>query len=76
MSNKKPNPEQALSMISLAWQLFVLAPIWLVLQYMILDALGDTVSGKVWGLYWVYAPACVVGVIVHGVTRTVLAGKK
>jgi anaerobic C4-dicarboxylate transporter len=76
MSNTKPTPEQAMSILSLGWQLLVITPIWFAMQYMILDALGDAVSWKTWALFFVYVPATVLGIILFSVTRIILDGKE
>ena len=76
MSDTKPTPKQVMSMLSLVWQLLVIAPIWFMLQYMILDALGDAISWKAWALFFVYIPVTGLGVLLFTATRIILDGKE
>jgi hypothetical protein len=58
-----------------SWSLFVTAPMWLVLLFSILRALGDSLPVWAWVLYWVYVPATVLGIILTGIAKSLLESK-
>lgn len=41
--------------------LCILGPMWLIMLYLIIDALGDKATGMLWGLYFAYVPVHVIG---------------
>ena len=68
------NAKQILSIMSVLWTFFVTAPLWFVLQYAILSGLGDAVSSKAWAMFIVYVPACLLGIVLIGITKVILDG--
>lgn len=69
MSQKKLSDKEASGCFLTAWTLFVTTPMWLMLLFAILSALGESTPTYAWALYWCYAPANVLGVVLLGVTR-------
>lgn len=57
------------------WSLLITGPIWLVLLFVILNALGDAIPTWGWVLYWVYVPAVVAGIATSAIGKQLLVGK-
>lgn len=56
------------------WQLVVTSPMWLVLLFAMMSQKDMPVYA--WVLYWAYVPAHVVGVLMAGLVRLLLAAKQ
>ena len=75
MAEQTDQGEQVLGCILALWSLLITGPIWLILLFAILQALGDSVPVWAWVLYWVYVPACVLGIASSHVAKTLLRGE-
>lgn len=75
MSKNEMNGEQLTGCLLSIWSLFVTGPIWLVLMFVILKALGDAIPTWGWVLYWIYVPATVLGILTGMVGKQLLASK-
>jgi len=64
-----PSGEQAMGCFAAIWSICVITPMWLMLMFSMLNALGDKATTWMWVLYWVYSPACVLGVIFVATAR-------
>jgi len=63
MSGKELSGTETVGCLMSIWQLLITGPIWLILLFQVLTALGDAIPSWSWVLYWIYVPACVLGVI-------------
>lgn len=75
MAKDELNGEQLTGCILSVWSLLVTGPIWLVLFFVVLNALGDAIPTWAWVLYWIYVPAVVFGIISSAVGKQLLASK-
>lgn len=57
------------------WSLLVTGPILLILLFVVLNALGDSIPVWSWVLYWIYVPALVLGILTSAVGKQMLAKK-
>lgn len=63
----------AMGCLLCAWSVFVTTPIWLILFFVVLNALGDDIPVWGWVLYWVYVPTRILGVISHAIGKLLLS---
>lgn len=73
MSNKsdKENAETAVGCVLMMWTMFVTTPMWLVLLFLILSALGDNIPVWGWVLYWTYIPSMILGLALAAITKQI-----
>ena len=75
MSKDELSGEQLIGCLLSIWGLFVTGPIWLILVFVMLNALGDAIPTWGWVLYWVYVPASVLSILTAGIGRQLLLSK-
>lgn len=75
MAESKMNCDQLVGCVLSVWSLFVTAPIWLILMFVILNALGDAIPTWGWILYWIYVPANILGILTGMVGRYLIETK-
>lgn len=75
MAKDELSGEQMTGCLLSIWSLFVTGPIWLVLMFVVLNALGDAIPTWGWVLYWIYVPATILGILTGMVGKQLLASK-
>ena len=54
------------------WQGLVTLPLWFAILFMTLDAIEAPT--KLWIAFYCYAPACIIGFMLHSITRLIATG--
>lgn len=74
--SKNLNAQKTLIVLGLLWNVFVVSPIWFVLFFVTLNALGDNIPVWGWLLYWIYVPSNILGVVLYTIARLVFEDHK
>ena len=71
---KKRSGKVALGCLLCLWSAFVTTPMWMVMLYVVLDAVK--VPSWTWTIYWAYCPAVILGVAISGIGSYMTGGDR